>query len=50
MSMYKDIFTQEQIDGHLLCELDEEILEKELGITSKLHRKKLMLVVRDKLL
>ena len=36
---------EEQIDGELLAECDEVILEGDLGITSKLHRSRLMKVV-----
>lgn len=48
MSQYKAIFEEEAIDGALLLELDETILEKDLGITSQLHRKKLCLAIKGK--
>ena len=45
LTKYKNIFIHEEISGALLLELDEEILEVELGITSKLHRLKLLRVI-----
>lgn len=49
MSKYKDAFKDEQINGSLLAELDQEILEKELGVASGLHRKKILLKVQGKI-
>ena len=45
LTKYKDAFIHEEISGALLQDLDEEILETELGITSKLHRLKLLRVI-----
>ena len=45
LTKYKNIFIHEEISGALMLELDEEILEVELGITSKLHRLKLLRVI-----
>ena len=45
LTKYKDAFICEEISGALLQDLDEEILETELGITSKLHRLKLLRVI-----
>ena len=45
LTKYKDAFIREEISGALLQDLDEEILETELGITSKLHRLKLLRVI-----
>ena len=45
LTKYKNVFIDEEISGALLQELDEEILEMELGITSKLHRQKLLRVI-----
>ena len=45
LTQYKDVFKKERISGSLLQDIDEEILEEELGITSKLHRLKLMRVI-----
>ena len=45
LAKYKNAFIREEISGALLQDLDEEILETELGITSKLHRLKLLRVI-----
>lgn len=42
------MFEREEIDGTLLSELDEDTLKSELGMTSKIHRKKLLLVIQGK--
>ena len=49
LAMYKEAFKREQIDGWLFAELNDEILEHELGITSRLHRIKLIRVIEGKL-
>ena len=46
LSEYKDIFIKEGITGGLLSEFDEEILETELNIKSRIHRKKLMRIIQ----
>lgn len=46
--MHKEVFKKEQIIGSLLMELDEEILEKELGISQKLHRIKLLRIIEGR--
>ena len=48
MSQYKEVFIEENISGALLKEVDEEILEKDLKVTSKLHRLKLLRVINGK--
>ena len=35
-------FQENQVDGELLMELDNEMLENDLGVISKLHRKRLL--------
>ena len=45
LTKYKNVFIDEEISGALLQELDEEILKVELGITSRLHRLKLLRVI-----
>ena len=45
LSKYKNKFSEENITGSLLSEFDEEILEKELGITSRIHRIKLLRII-----
>lgn len=46
LPQYVTIFAKEQINGKIFLELDEVILEIELGLYSSLHRKRLMHVVR----
>lgn len=48
LDQYKDTFQAESIDGSLLSELDEDTLQNELGMASKIHRKKLLLVIQGK--
>ena len=48
LSRYKDVFEAEQITGSLFVELDNELLEEELGITAKIHRIKLLRVINGK--
>ena len=45
MKHYQDTFTQQLVNGEILAECDEEILQKELHVSSKLHRVKLMKII-----
>ena len=45
MSQYKPIFENENVDGEILAECDEEVLQAELQVSSKIHRTKLMGVI-----
>ena len=45
MSSYKEKFKKECISGSLLLELDEDVLENELGVTRRLDRIKLMKLI-----
>ena len=45
LQQYHDAFIREQIDGDVLAECDEVVLEHELGIASKLHRTRIMKIV-----
>ena len=45
MSQYKTKFVEEQIGGDILIECDENVLEKELGVSLKIHRVKLLQVM-----
>ena len=38
MAKHRDAFAREGVDGELLAQCTEEILEKELGVTSHLDR------------
>lgn len=42
LSQYKDTFSREAIDGETFMLLDDQILAEELGITSRLHRAKIL--------
>ena len=48
LSQYKEKFEEEQINGSLLLDLDDEILKDELGMTSKLHRLKIVRVIEGR--
>lgn len=45
LSQYKEQFMKEQVDGEILAECDEAMLEKELNITSAIHRTRLIKVI-----
>ena len=47
LSQYKKKFEDEMIDGSLFVELDEGILEHDLGVKSKLHRIRIMRLVKQ---
>ena len=47
LSQYRPRFEEESIDGSILIDCDDEnTLEKELGITMKIHRLKLLQIIR----
>ena len=45
MPQYITVFAKENITGALLLELDEDILQYELGIKATIHRKRLMRII-----
>lgn len=45
LTQYKQQFMKELVDGEILAECDEDILEKELNITSAIHRTRLLKVI-----
>ena len=45
LAQYKDIFARERITGDVLSELSEQDLQHELGITSHIHRIRLMKII-----
>ena len=45
LGQYKEGFLAEEISGEILVECDEEVLQHELGMSSKIHRIKLMKVI-----
>lgn len=48
LGRYKDVFSEKQIDGMVFAELNEALLEHELGVKSKLHRLRLLMVSKGK--
>ncbi len=45
LSQYKEQFMREQVDGEILSECNETILEKELNVSSAIHRTRLLKVI-----
>ena len=45
---YQDTFIELRVTGGLLSEFDEEILEKELNIKSRINRIKLMRIIQGR--
>ena len=45
LGQYKETVARESVDGEILSELDEQSLESDLGISSKLHRVRLMQII-----
>ena len=45
MRQYAEKFKQEQVNGEILAECDEQVLTDDLGVTSKLHRMRLIKIV-----
>ena len=45
LARYVHTFKEERIDGCLLFDLDEGILEEELGMSKKIHRIRLMMII-----
>ena len=48
LQQYQEAFGREQIVGDILADLDEGVLEHELGMASKLHRTRLMKMVNGR--
>lgn len=48
LQQYKQKFADESISGEILADLDDKILQEELGVTSRLHCLRLMKVVNGK--
>ena len=47
MKQYVEVFQRERIDGEVLADMDDEMMV-DLGISSKLHRMRLMKVSTQK--
>ena len=45
LSKYKERFIEENIDGSMFFELDDLVLKEDLGVTTRLHRIKLMAII-----
>ncbi len=45
LQQHKGTFTHEGVDGEILLECDSEVLQHDLGVTSKLHRAKLLRLI-----
>ena len=45
LSQYKEAFAKESVSGEILSECDNDILESDLGVTSRLHRLRLMKII-----
>ena len=46
LKQYAAKFSHELVDGELFFELDDVMLEEDLGITSRLHRLRMMKIIR----
>lgn len=44
IAQYKQNFSREQVSGHVLSMVDNEILREDLGMVSRLHRVRLLRV------
>ena len=45
MGQYKEAFIKESVSGEILADCDDDILQSDLGVASRLHRLRLMKVV-----
>lgn len=45
LGQYKKRFMEEHISGEILLECDEQVLQDELGVQSRIHRIRLMKVI-----
>ena len=43
--MYSEVFDREKIDGRLLCMLNDSVLQRDMNVTSELHRLKLLGII-----
>ena len=47
LSQYKDVFAREVIDGEIFAVLDDDTLANELGVTSRIHRMRLLKLFQE---
>ena len=45
MEQYRETFRKQQINGDILTDCDDDILQNELKITSRLHRIRLLRII-----
>ena len=45
LGQYQQKIVEEQISGEILLECDDSVLQEEIGITSKIHRIRLMKII-----
>ena len=45
LPQYKEAFAREQMDGEVLLEVDDLVLQHELGINFKIHRVRLLKLI-----
>ena len=48
LQQYQETFRSEMITGEVLAECDEDVLQHELGVSSKIHRIRLMSIIKKK--
>ena len=45
LGQYKNTILEEQISGEILLECDDSVLQNELGVSSKIHRIRIMKLI-----
>lgn len=45
LKQYQGKFKEEQVNGEILSECEEDVLQSDLGVSSKLHRMRLLKVI-----
>ncbi len=48
LGLYADMVEAENVSGDILAECNEEVLEKDMGVKSRLHRLKLLRIIEGK--
>ena len=48
LKQYQEKFKAEQVNGEILSECDESVLQSDLGVSSKLHRMRLLKVINGR--
>ena len=48
LGQYRESFLRERITGDVLLDLNDTILQEELGVTSKIHRIRLTKLIRGR--